>query len=253
MKIVLSPAKSLDTTTSLPTVRNTQPRFLDKSLTLNKLLARLSPKDLSGLMGISEKLADLNYQRNQDFEERHIPHNSRPAMYLFSGDVYVGLDAYSIPVEKLRETQDSLRILSGLYGVLRPLDLTQPYRLEMGTKLPVEKNKNLYEFWKKTVTESLNKELADGELFVNLASKEYAKVIDTKQLKVSVISPVFKDFKNGKLKIISFHAKKARGAMARHLINHEVETLEGIKKFRWEGYQYSENHSEEENAPVFIR
>lgn len=253
MKIILSPAKSLDIQTPLPTLRNTQARFLDKSDKINAKLAKLSRKDLSNLMGISEKLADLNYERNQVYHHKHIPENSRPAMYLFSGDVYTGLDAYTIPKEKLREVQNSVRILSGLYGVLRPLDLVQAYRLEMGTKLSIGKKKNLYEFWRTTITESLNSELETDELFVNLASKEYFKAIDTKKLKTPVVSPIFKDFKNGELKIISFFAKKARGTMTRYIIDNTIDNADDLKKFNCDGYAFSQAETSQENEPVFIR
>lgn len=253
MKIVLSPAKSLDSTSELPTLRNTQPRFLETSCLINKKLAQLSSDKLSDLMKISQKLADLNYQRNQNFQEKHTKENGRPAMYLYAGDVYTGLEAYTISTEKLDQVQNSLRILSGLYGVLRPLDLIQPHRLEMGTKLPVNNKKNLYELWRPTITESLNKELEENELFVNLASQEYFKSIDAKKLKTPIISPVFKDFKNGKLKIIAFFAKKARGTMARYIIDHDIKTMQGLKAFNCDGYQFSENETENEKAPVFVR
>src|SRR5690606_25524696 len=157
--------------------------------------------------------------------------NARPAVYAFAGDVYTGLDAYTISSEKIDLLQDSLRILSGMYGILRPLDLIQPYRLEMGTKLSINRKKDLYSFWKKTLTETLNNELEDNELFLNLASVEYFSVIDAKKLKVPVVSPVFKDFKNGELKIISFFAKKARGSMARFAIENNVKNLDELKAF----------------------
>lgn len=253
MKIVLSPAKSLDLTSTLPTNRSTQARFLETSVLVNKKLARLSKAELSNLMGISEKLANLNYHRNQDFQAEHTKENARPAMYLFAGDVYTGLDAYTISAEQIEKAQNSLRILSGLYGILRPLDLIQPYRLEMGTKLSVHRKENLYELWRSKITESLNSELKEGELFVNLASQEYFKAIDAHHLNVPIISPVFKDFKNGKLKIIAFFAKKARGAMARYLVDKEVSTLEVLKNFDVDGYRFSENETQNKNEPVFVR
>jgi len=157
------------------------------------------------LMDISDKLAELNWQRNQERNVASIaPENARQAIYAFSGDVYIGLDAYSLSEDKINILQDKLRILSGLYGLLKPLDLIQPYRLEMGTKLPIGKNKNLYEFWKATLTKELNAQLAKDELFVNLASNEYFDAVDVKKLKVPVITPEFKDYKDGKLKMISF-------------------------------------------------
>ena len=253
MKIVVSPAKSLDYESKLPTTRGTQPAFLETTAKLNRKMARMTKNEISKLMGISDKLADLNYTRYQEFEEEHNKKNSRPAMYAFNGDVYTGLDAYTIPTDKLDRLQDTLRILSGLYGVLKPLDLMQPYRLEMGTSVGIERKNNLYEVWQSKVTKLLNDEMEKGELFINLASNEYFKAVDTNKLKAEVISPVFKDFKNGKLKIISFFAKKARGAMVRYIIDKEVKTLEELKGFDYMDYRFSEEHTEKENEPVFIR
>lgn len=253
MKIVVSPAKTLDYKSSLPTTRGTQPKFLETTAKVNRKLSRMSKKEVAELMNISDKLADLNFERYHTFEEEHNKENSRPAVYAFAGDVYTGLDAYSIPVEKLDFLQNTLRILSGFYGILRPLDLIQPYRLEMGTSLSVGRKKDLYELWQKDVTESLNKELKEDELFVNLASQEYFKALDADHLKVPVITPVFKDFKNGKLKIISFYAKKARGAMARFIVDNEAETLDDLKAFDYEGYRYSARESSEHNELVFTR
>ncbi len=253
MKIVLSPAKTLDYKTKLPTSRATQPLFLEQSETLNAKLERKSKKAIRELMDISDALADLNYHRYKEFSTPFTKKNARPAVYAFAGDVYIGLDAYTIPAGKIDLLQDTVRILSGLYGVLRPLDLMQPYRLEMGTSLKVGRKKNLYEFWGDKITETLNNDLEDGELFLNLASNEYFNVIDPKKLKVPVISPVFKDFKNGELKLISFFAKKARGSMARYVIDNNTKTLRGIKGFDYDGYGYSEKYTEHENEPVFIR
>tara|TARA_R110002049_G_scaffold13497_3_gene58314 strand:- start:8397 stop:9158 length:762 start_codon:yes stop_codon:yes gene_type:complete len=253
MKIVISPAKSLDFDTKLPTQKFTQPQFMEEAVKLNAILKKKSPKALSTLMGISDNLAQLNWQRNQDFTTPFTSNIARPAIYAFSGDVYQGLDAYSIAENKVAELQDKLRILSGLYGVLKPLDLMMPYRLEMGTQLKVARKKNLHEFWKKTLTEHLNAELEDAEVFVNLASNEYFGAVDVKKLKVPVITPVFKDWKNDKLKIISFFAKKARGAMVRYILDSNAETLEDIKKFNSDGYAFSEAHTEKENMPVFVR
>ncbi len=253
MKIVISPAKSLDYDSKLPTTRGTHPSFLETTAKLNRKLARMTKSEISELMGISDKLADLNYTRYQEFEEDHNKKNSRPAIYAFNGDVYTGLDAYTIPTGKLDRLQDTLRILSGLYGILRPLDLIQPYRLEMGTSMGIERKKNLYEVWQKKVTEYLNNELKEDELFLNLASNEYFKAVDTKKLKVPVISPVFKDFKNGKLKIISFYAKKARGSMVRYIMDKDAMTLDEIKGYDYDGYRFSEEYTEKEEEPVFIR
>ncbi|TRZ41464.1 peroxide stress protein YaaA [Robertkochia solimangrovi] len=253
MKIVISPAKSLDFESALPVEMHTQPLFQEEADKLNKVLQKKSPKKLSELMHISDNLAALNWQRNQDFSLPFTPENARPAVYAFNGDVYSGLDAYSIPEEKIEKLQESLRILSGLYGVLRPLDLMQPYRLEMGTSLKVGRNENLYGFWKKKITAALNEELADDELFINLASNEYFSAVDSKKLKVPVITPNFKDFKNGKLKVISFFAKKARGSMVRYIIDRGVQSMEDLKGFDYDGYTYSEEHSVKKNELVFIR
>ncbi|HEX9151766.1 MAG TPA: peroxide stress protein YaaA, partial [Flavobacterium sp.] len=184
MKIVISPAKSLNFEKELPTSLHTDAQFLKESRQVHKVLKEKKPAQLSDLMSISDKLADLNWKRNQDWKTPFTAENARPAVFTFDGDVYTGLDAYSIPTEKLEILQDNLRILSGLYGLLKPLDLIQAYRLEMGTKLPIGESKNLYEFWKSTITKALNKELKKGELFINLASTEYFSAIDVKALKV---------------------------------------------------------------------
>lgn len=173
-------------------------------------------------------------------------------MFAFNGDVYQGLDAYSIPTAKIDQLQQQLRILSGLYGLLKPLDLIQPYRLEMGTQLAIGDSKNLYEFWKTKLTTALNKELKKGELFINLASNEYFSAIDAKALKVPVITPEFKDYKDGKLKIISFFAKKARGLMVRYIIDTDAQTIEDLKGFDYEGYRFDANLSKG-NTLVFTR
>lgn len=253
MKIVISPAKSLDFETELPIERYSQPHFLEHSEKLNKVLLKKRPKALSKLMGISDNLAQLNWQRNQEFSTPFTPDNARPAVYAFNGDVYQGLDAYSISEPKMDKLQQTLRILSGLYGIVKPLDLIQPYRLEMGTSLKIGRKKNLYEFWKKEITGHLNSELEDDELFINLASNEYFSAVDVKMLKVPVISPVFKDWKNDKLKVISFFAKKARGSMVRYIIDTDAKTLEDIKGFNYDDYIYSKEHTLKETEPVFIR
>ena len=252
MKIVLSPAKSLNFEKVLPTEKYSEAIFLKESLQVNQVLKQKSPAALSELMTISDKLADLNWQRNQDWKTPFNPENARPAIFAFDGDVYTGLDAYSIPIEKLDILQGSVRILSGLYGLLKPLDLMQAYRLEMGTKLPINESKNLYEFWKPIIAKSLNKELQEGELFINLASNEYFSAVDVKALKVPVVTPEFKDYKDGKLKIISFFAKKARGLMVRYIIDTNAETIEDLKGFNYEGYQFDANLSKG-NQLVFTR
>ncbi len=253
MKIVLSPAKSLDYESTIPTSKSSLPLFMEQAEMLNHKMASKSKKVIGKLMGISDNLAELNYQRYQDFSIPFTNNNARPAVYAFAGDVYTGLDVYTLPEDKIERMQNSLRILSGMYGVLNPLDLMQAYRLEMGTQLKINRKKNLYDFWGSTVTDALNNELEEGELFVNLASQEYFKVVQASKLKVPVISPIFKDYKNGKLKIISFFAKKARGSMARYLIDENVETLEGVKGFTTDGYGFSEEFTINENQPVFIR
>ena len=252
MKIVISPAKSLDFESKLPTQEFSESRFIKESKIINKEIKLKSPKELSELMSISDKLADLNWQRNKDWKIPFNPENARPAVYAFSGDVYVGMNPQTIPLEKIPALQNRLRILSGLYGILKPLDLIQPYRLEMGTKIAIGDNKNLYEFWKKKITASLNSELQKGELFINLASNEYFSAVDVKALKVPVITPDFMDFKDGKLKMISFFAKKARGLMVRYIIDTNAETIDDLKAFNYEGYQFDANLSKD-NKLVFTR
>ena len=253
MKIVISPAKSLDFEKEYPHLVHSQPVFLKESAKLNKVLTRKKPKALSELMGISDTLAQLNWERNQQFSLPFTPDNARPAIYAFNGDVYQGLDAYTMPSQKMGVLQNTLRILSGLYGLLRPMDLMQPYRLEMGTKLKVGPANNLYDFWGMKITEQLNAELAADELFINLASNEYFKAVDVKALKTPVITPVFKDWKGDNLKVISFFAKKARGAMVRFIVDSGAKTLEDIKGFDMDDYEYSPNHTSNENQPVFVR
>lgn len=203
-------------------------------------------------MGVSEKIGDLNAQRFQDWTPPFKKSNAKAALFAFKGDVYVGLDAETLSSEQLNYAQDHLRLLSGLYGVLKPLDLIQPYRLEMGTKLKNNRGKNLYEFWGSTLTESINQELKDDDLIINLASQEYFKSLKKKDLRANLISPEFKDYKNGQYKVISFFAKKARGMMARYLIEKKVGDLKGLIKFNTDGYKYSSEHSKEDQ-PVFIR
>jgi len=252
MKLVLSPAKSLNFDSKLPTSKRTEACFLKEAERLNKLLKKKSARSLTKLMSISDNLGQLNYERNQEWHLPFTKDNARQAIYTFSGDVYRGIEATTIPKEKIEKLQNSVRIISGLYGVLKPLDLMQAYRLEMGTKFPIGKNKNLYEFWKKKVTQSLNEELKDDELFLNLASNEYFKAIDTKVLKVPVISATFKELKNGEYKMISFFAKYARGLMTRYIIDTNANTIEDIKGFNYEGYGFSEALSSDTEL-VFIR
>ncbi len=252
MKLVLSPAKSLDYDSKLPTTKTSEACFLSQAERLNKLLKKKSARSLSKLMHISDNLGQLNYERNQQWSLPFTKDNARQAVYAFNGDVYRGLDAYTIETKKLNKLQDTVRILSGLYGVLKPLDLMQPYRLEMGTKLPVGKNKNLYEFWKKQVTQALNEELEDNELFLNLASNEYFKAIDTKALKVPVVNIKFQELKNGNYKTIAIFSKLARGLMSRYIIDTNAKTLEDIKGFDYDNYRFTEKLSLE-NELVFTR
>ena len=252
MKIVISPAKSLDFESTIPAIEATQSKFLKESKTINAIVKKKSSSDLMKLMSISDKLAELNWQRNTAWKTPFTKENARPAVFAFSGDVYIGLNVKTLPLDKLQLLQERLRILSGLYGILKPLDLMQPYRLEMGTAISIGDSKNLYDFWKKKLTDSLNKELKKGELFINLASTEYFSVIDVKALKVPVITPEFLDSKDGKLKMISFFAKKARGMMVRFILDTQAETLEDLKGFNYEGYRFDANLSKG-NKLVFTR
>jgi cytoplasmic iron level regulating protein YaaA (DUF328/UPF0246 family) len=252
MKIVISPAKSLNFERPLPTNVYSEPQFLKRASTIQRVLKKKKPKELSQLMEISEKLAQLNWQRNQEWQVPFTLDNARQAIYAFDGDVYSGLDVYSLPEDKLEVLQAKLRILSGLYGLLKPLDLMQAYRLEMGTSLTIGNNKNLYEFWKKTITKTLNSELQKGELFINLASQEYFSAVEAKALKVPVITPEFKDYKDGNLKIISFFAKKARGLMVRYIIDTNAETIDDLKGFNYEGYVFDSTLSKG-NTLVYTR
>lgn len=253
MKILVSPAKSLDYKSALPIDKYTQPKFAKEAKHLNNTLKELSKKELSELMKISDNLTNLNYERIREFELPFTTKNARPAIFAFSGDVYVGLDAYTLPKDKFDILQERLRILSGMYGILRPLDLMQPYRLEMGTKLKVGEVANLYGYWGDTLTEMLNKEMKTDELLVNLASNEYFKSINKNKLTSKLITPIFKDYKNGELKIIAFYAKKARGSMVRYLVENDITNLDGIISFNVDGYAFSKSETESENSPVFIR
>lgn len=252
MKIVISPAKSLNFESKAPTQEFSQPKFLKEADRLNKILKKKSARSLSKLMSISPALGQLNYERNQNWKIPFDLDNAKQAVYAFSGEVYRGLDVNSLPMEDLGFLQENLRILSGQYGILKPLDLMQPYRLEMGTKLKVGVKPNLYKFWGDQITKALNSELEEGELFVNLASNEYFKVLQPKDLKVPVITPVFKDYKNGEYKIIMTFAKLARGLMLRYIVDHKITTLEGLKGFDYNGYGFDENLSTDTEL-VFTR
>lgn len=252
MKIIISPAKSLNLETKLPSNLFTESIFLKESKKIHTVLKKVKAKELSTLMNISDSLANLNWQRNQNWKLPFEPENSRPAIYTFDGDVYDGLNVFSLPAEKIEILQNKVRILSGLYGLLKPLDLMQAYRLEMGTKIEIGGYRNLYAFWKIKITNSLNKELCNNELFINLASNEYFSAIDVNNLKVNVITPVFKDYKDGKLKVISFFAKRARGLMVRFILDTNAETIDDLKAFNYDNYQFDSNLSSE-NYIVFTR
>ena len=253
MKILISPAKALDFESELPTSKHSQPQFLEQAEKLNKVLRSRSPQKLSQLMSISDNLAMLNWERNQNFTIPFTTANARPAVYTFNGDVYQGLDARTLTEEKLEKLQQLVRILSGLYGILKPFDLIQPYRLEMGTQLKVEDKKNLYAFWREQLTAHLNEELKNDTVLINLASNEYFGAIDEKKLNVPVITPVFKDWKNDKLKVISFFAKKARGLMVRYILDTDAQTPDDIKGFNYNDYSFSPEYTIKEEQPVFVR
>lgn len=244
MLMLVSPAKSLDETSVVPTHCRSQGQFLAQSAELIEQLQALGPVEIGQLMHISESLSALNYQRFQDWQQ---PFNAdaKPAAWLFKGDVYQGLDAYSLDEAGVEYLQTHLRILSGLYGLLKPCDAMLPYRLEMGTGFKNAKGKDLYAFWGSTLTDALNAELAEQEskVVVNLASNEYFKAIKTKALHAQVITPIFKDFKNGQYKIISFYAKRARGLMARYAADHNIEQVEDLKYFDVEGYRFAPESS----------
>lgn len=254
MLAVLSPAKNLDYESEHLAVEATQPRLLDEAEILVQRCRELTPQQLGSLMKISDKLAGLNAARFTEWTRPFNEDNARPAIYAFNGDVYAGLDAESMTHEEVRSAQQQLRILSGLYGLLRPLDLMQPYRLEMGTKLDNQRGKNLYEFWGDQITEMLNADLKQtgSDVLVNLASNEYFSSVNKKALNAQLITPVFKDEKNGQFKVISFYAKKARGLMARFMVNQKPENVSDLKAFDYAGYRFSESESNEKEL-VFKR
>lgn len=249
MIVVLSPSKSMDMNPAFVQAPS-QPDFLDKSETLIATLRRYSKADLMEFMQISETLAELNLQRFKEWNPPFTAENAKVAILAFTGDVYDGLDAASLKQEELNFAQSHLRILSGLYGLLRPMDLIQPYRLEMGRKLEIMETKNLYGFWKETISETLNS--LDGNLLINLASDEYFKAIDKRKLNKEIVTPIFKDEKNGSFKVISFYAKKARGYMARYIIENQITAAEHILKFNANGYAYNPELSSP-SEPVFTR
>jgi cytoplasmic iron level regulating protein YaaA (DUF328/UPF0246 family) len=254
MLFVISPAKTLDFDTPASTDRYTLPRFTERSAALIDILKQKTPADIASLMTLSEPLAALNVSRYQSWRPSFTKANSKQAVLAFMGDVYEGLDARSLDADSLDHAQSRLRILSGLYGVLRPLDRMQPYRLEMGTRLAHANGRNLYDFWGDTLTESLNKELAEfaEPVLVNLASEEYFKAVKPKKLKARLVECSFEDMKNGRYKIISFYAKRARGLMARYALLNRLTAPEQLRDFDMEGYRFAADASDE-NRYVFRR
>jgi cytoplasmic iron level regulating protein YaaA (DUF328/UPF0246 family) len=242
MLLVVSPAKNLDFESPLPTTNFSQPEFLEHSQALINHCKKLTPADISTLMSISDKLAGLNAARFGEWEQPFTTENARQAVLAFNGDVYTGLDAKTFTDADFIFAQQHMRILSGLYGLLKPLDLMQAYRLEMGTRLANERGTNLYQFWGDIITDALNEALAQqgDNVLINLASNEYFKSVKKKQLNGKIITPAFKDWKSGQFKIISFFAKKARGLMARYIIENRLTDVEQLKSFDIAGYQYSE-------------
>jgi len=253
MLMIISPAKTLDYESPLATETHTQPDFLDDACELIDQLKELEPHQVSNLMSISDKLGQLNAERFQTWHTPFTPDNARQAVLAFKGDVYTGLDAESFSNEDFSFAQKHLRILSGLYGLLKPLDLMQPYRLEMGTRFENTRGKDLYAFWGSKITEALNQLLAsDDKVLVNLASNEYFKSVQKKHLDARLVTPQFKDWKNGQYKMISFYAKKARGLMCRYAIQNRITQADDLKGFNLEGYYFSEDQSDNNNW-VFLR
>jgi cytoplasmic iron level regulating protein YaaA (DUF328/UPF0246 family) len=244
MIIVLSPAKSLDYETPPHVRRHTIPDFVEDAAQLVEGLRRLSPQQIATLMGVSDSLAQLNFQRYADWSPEFGLHNAKQAVLAFNGDVYEGFDAKSLSAADLDYAQQHVRVLSGLYGLLRPLDLLQPYRLEMGTRFRNARGKDLYSFWGERITDALNAQLHEkkrgARVLVNCASEEYFKSVKRKRLEAPVITPVFEDWKGGRYKVISFHAKRARGLMARFAVEHRLGAPEELKAFAAEGYSFDE-------------
>lgn len=256
MLSVISPAKSLDFVSKLPTKKHTQPRLLNATDGVIEVLRTKSTADLRQLMGISEELATLNVERYRNYSPEHTRENSRPAIYAFAGDVYQGMDPHSFDARDLTDAQKTMRILSGMYGLLRPLDLIQPYRLEMGTRLHTARGKTLYDWWGGTLTQLLHRDIAaspGADVLINLASVEYFKVIQPESLGMRVISPRFEEQRpDGSRKVVSFHAKRARGAMAGWLVRARVRSVADLAEFNELGYRYDEKASTKDQ-PVFYR
>lgn len=254
MLIVISPAKTLDYETPAKTKVFTTPDYLDYSQRLINRLRNLSSLDISELMKVSTKIADLNFDRYESWNKKFTQKNAKQAILAFKGDVYTGLDAETFKADDFKFAQNHLRVLSGLYGLLRPLDLMQPYRLEMGTKLDTEEGKNLYEFWGSVITEGLNKQLKKikSDTLINLASNEYFKSVKPKELNATIITPAFKEYKNGEYKMIGIYAKKARGLLSRYIIKNKLSDPEDLKSFNEEGYRFNKTLSKGNNW-VFTR
>jgi cytoplasmic iron level regulating protein YaaA (DUF328/UPF0246 family) len=254
MLIVVSPAKTLDYETPPKTKVFTQPEYLEHSQALISRLRQLSSLDISELMKVSTKIADLNFDRYESWSKKFTEKNAKQCVLAFKGDVYTGLDAESFNTKDFKFAQQHLRILSGLYGLLRPLDLMQPYRLEMGTKLDNDRGKNLYEFWGSIITEGLNDQLKKikSDYLINLASNEYFKAVKPKELNAEIITPAFKEFKDGDYKMIGIYAKKARGMLSRYIIKHQLTDPEDIKAFDEEDYKFNKKLSKG-NTWVFSR
>ncbi|MFW2371676.1 MAG: peroxide stress protein YaaA [Gammaproteobacteria bacterium] len=254
MLIVISPAKTLDYKTPPKTQTYTTPDYLDQSQILIDRLRLLSSLDISELMNVSSKIAELNFDRYEAWQTPFDQDNAKQAVLAFKGDVYTGLDADSLSIQDLQYAQKHLRILSGLYGLLRPLDLMMPYRLEMGTRLDNKRGKNLYEFWGMQITEALNKQLkaVKSEYLINLASNEYFKSVKPKHVKGQLITPAFKDYKNGQYKMIGVYAKKARGLLSRYIIENRLSDPNDIRAFDCEGYAFNDSQSSDEQW-VFTR
>lgn len=253
MMIVISPAKKLNFEDEAPTTETSTPCFLSKKTkNLANELRNLQSQDVKKLMKLSDNLAELNYDRFQSFTTRHTVKNSKQALFSFAGDTYTGIAADTFTQKDITYAQKKLRMLSGLYGLLKPLDLIQPYRLEMGTKYKFQEYKDLYQYWQDDITNVLNEELGKTDYLINLASNEYFKAVNTKKIKVPVITPTFKEKKNGEYKIISFNAKKARGMMAAYIIKNKLSKLDEIKNFNLDGYKFNKSLSSE-TIPVFTR
>lgn len=254
MLTVISPAKTLDFESEPNTAKNSQPQFLDQSAELIETMRKQSPKKLSKLMGISPKLAELNAARYQDWSLPFTPDNAKAAVLAFKGDVYLGLEVENYAERDFNFAQKNLRIISGLYGILRPLDLIQPYRLEMGTKIKNPGGADLYQYWNESLTARLSEELGEhrNKTLINLASIEYFKAIRPELLPGKVVTPVFKDYKNGAYKILSFFAKKARGYMASYIVHNRIQKPDDIKSFDVDGYRFNPDLSDESDW-VFTR